>query len=81
MSFDRSDGGALWEGSRVSLRYLFLVILGDVAEELAGLPEQDVLLAELLLQELLRDHRGSPSITVLRPRTRPRYQSRRRTEK
>lgn len=34
--------------------YLFLVILRDVAEELAGLPKQDVLLAELFLQELLQ---------------------------
>lgn len=34
--------------------YLFLVILRDVAEELAGLPEQDILLAKLFLQELLR---------------------------
>lgn len=36
------------------LCYLFLVILGDVAEELAGLPKQDVLLAKLFLQELLQ---------------------------
>lgn len=35
-------------------RYLLLVILGDVAEELTGLPEQDVLLAELFLQEFLQ---------------------------
>lgn len=29
--------------------YLLLVILGDVAEELTSLPEQDVLLTELFL--------------------------------
>lgn len=29
--------------------YLLLVILWDVAEKLTGLPEQDVLLAELFL--------------------------------
>lgn len=34
--------------------YLLLVILRDVTEELTILPEQDVLLTELLLQELLK---------------------------
>lgn len=53
--------------------YLFLVILGDVAEELAGLPKQDVLLAKLFLQELLQHKKKKPlgssfsqTITLLR---------------
>lgn len=34
--------------------YLLLVILRYVAEELTSLPEQDILLTELFLQELLQ---------------------------
>lgn len=34
--------------------YLSLVILRDVAEEFTSLPEQDILLTELFLQELLQ---------------------------
>lgn len=44
--------------------YLFLVILGDVAEELAGLPKQDVLLAKLFLQELLQ-HKKKKAIRII----------------
>lgn len=36
------------------LTYLFLVILGNMAEELTSLPEKDILLTELFLQELLQ---------------------------
>lgn len=43
--------------------YLFLVILGDVAEKLTGLPEQDILLAKLFLQELLQ-HKSYTSLLV-----------------
>lgn len=35
------------------VRYLLLVIHRDMAEELTSLPEQDILLTELFLQELL----------------------------
>lgn len=41
-------------GEDQEVAYLLLVILGDVAEELAGLPKQDILLAKLFLQELLQ---------------------------
>lgn len=37
----------------INARYLLLVIHRDMAEELASLPEQDILLTELFLEELL----------------------------
>lgn len=52
-------------GKDHKIGYLFLVILRDVAEELAGLPKQDILLAKLFLQELLR-HKG---YTRIRPQS------------